>query len=507
MHIITFAAIDVGSYEVGMKIFELSSKAGMKQIDFVRHRIELGKEAYVQGKIGCDLTEKLCDILISFAKIMNSYHVDDYRACATSAVRESKNTIMLLDQIKLRTGLEIEVLSNSEQRFLRYKSIAYKVNNFDKIIQNSTAILDVGGGSTQFSLYDKDTLIATQNIRLGSLRIREKLAGLQKYTTNIPALVDELIDGDVTNLCAQYVKNYKIKNIIAVGDYLNFMQPESDGYITSDKFLAACGQAFRLSSDEIAVKFGLPSEEASLLIPSLMIYKRIIEETGAEFIWSPGVKLSDGIAYDYAENNRIIKVKHDFENDILASARNISKRYVNNKEHTAILEELALKVFDSTAKLHGMGNREKLLLQIAVLLHDCGKYISLTSAAECSYNIIMSTEIIGLSHLERELVANVVKFNTTDFAYYDAFAGKLDKKSYILLEKLTAMLRVANALDRSHKQKFKNVKIVLKERELIITVDTVDNILLEKGLFGEKAEFFEEVFSIEPVIKQKKKFD
>jgi exopolyphosphatase/guanosine-5'-triphosphate,3'-diphosphate pyrophosphatase len=507
MRITTFAAIDIGSYEVGMKIFELSSKVGMKQIDFIRQRIELGKDAYVLGKIGCELSDKLCDILTKFVKIMESYHVDTYRACATSAVREAKNRIMLLDQIKLRTGLEVEVLSNSEQRFLRYKSIAYKVNNFDKIIQHGTAILDVGGGSTQFSLYDKDTLIATQNIRIGSLRIREKLSGLQKYTTNIPALVDELIDSDITNLCTQYIENYKIKNIIAVGDYLNFMQSDSNTDIARDKFFASCKKVFQMSSDEIVTKLGLPAEEASLLIPSLIIYKRILEETGAEYIWALGVNLSDGIAYDYAENNKIFKVKHDFENDILAAARNIGKRYVNNKEHTTILEELALKVFDSTVKIHGMEQRERLLLQIAVILHECGKYISLSAFAECSYNIIMSTEIIGLSHLEREIIANVVKFNTTEFAYYDAFAGKFDKQSYILLEKLTAILRVANALDRSHKQKFKNVKIALKEKELIITVDTVDNILLEKGLFGEKAEFFEEVFSIKPVINQKKKYD
>jgi exopolyphosphatase/guanosine-5'-triphosphate,3'-diphosphate pyrophosphatase len=507
MHITTFAAIDIGSYEVGMKIFELSAKTGMKQIDFVRHRIELGKDAYVLGKIGCDLTDKLCDVLLDFTKIMKSYQVEAYRACATSAVREAKNTIMLLDQIRLRTGIFVEVLSNSEQRFLRYKSIAYRVNNFDRIIQTSTAILDVGGGSTQFSLYDKDKLIATQNIRIGSLRIREKLAGLSKYTTNIPALVEELINSDISNLYSQYVKGYKIKNIIAVGDYLNYMQSDSGAYLTREKFLSSFEKVFRLSSDEIAAKLSIPSEEATLLIPSLIIYKRIIEETGAEFIWTPGVKLSDGIAYDYAENNKIIKVKHDFEHDIIAAARNIGKRYTNNKEHTQILEALALKIFDSTVTVHGMGNRERLLLQIAVILHDCGKYISLTAFAECSYNIIMATEIIGLSHLEREIIANAVKFNTTDFVYYDALAGSFDKQSYILLEKLTALLRVANALDRSHRQKFKNAKVVLKDKELIITVDTIDNVVLEKGLFGEKAEFFEEVFSIKPVIKQKKKFE
>lgn len=507
MNITMFAAIDIGSYEVGMKIFELSSKFGMKQIDFIRHRIELGKDAYVLGKIGCDLTDQLCDVLSDFTNIMRSYQVDAYRACATSAVRESKNTIMLLDQIRIRTGLVAEVLSNSEQRFLRYKSIAYQVNHFEKIIQTSTAILDVGGGSSQFSLYDKDKLIATQNIRIGSLRIREKLAGLRKYTTNIPALVEELIDSDISNLYSQYIKNYTIKNIIVVGDYINFIQSDGSAYLTRDKFITSCEKVFRLSTDEIAAKLGMPSEESTLLIPSLIIYKRIMEKTGAENIWAPGVKLSDGIAYDYAENNKIIKVKHDFQHDIIAAARNIGKRYMNNKEHTQMLEELALKIFDSTTKVHGMGDRERLLLQIAVILHDCGKYISLSSFAECSYNIIMATEIIGLSHLEREIIANAVKFNTTEFVYYDALAGKFDKQSYILLEKITAILRVSNALDRSHRQKFKNVKIMLKEKELILNVDTMNNILLEKGLFKEKAEFFEEVFSIKPVIKQKKKFN
>lgn len=507
MHITTFAAIDVGSYEVGMKIFELSSKHGMRQIDFIRHRIELGKDTYVLGKIGCDLTEQLCNVLSDFTKVMESYQVEAYRACATSAVREAKNTIMLLDQIRIRTGLKVEVLSNSEQRFLRYKSIAYKVNHFEKIIKTGTAILDVGGGSTQFSLYDNEKLIVTQNIRLGSLRIREKLAGLQKYTTNIPLLIEELIDSDIYNLSVQYIKNYTIKNIIAVGDYINYTKTDNRAYVTREKFISSCEKLFSLSSDEISAKLGISSEEATLLIPSLIIYKSIMEKTEAEFIWNPGVKLSDGIAYDYAENNKLIKVKHNFEHDIVAAARNIGKRYLNNIDHTSILEEIALKIFDSTEKIHGMGKRERLLLQIAVILHDCGKYISLSAVAECSYNIIMSTEIIGLSHLEREIIANVVKFNTTEFAYYDTLAGKFDKQSYILLEKITAILRVANALDRSHRQKFKKLKIELKEKELILLVDTIDNILLEKGLFKEKAEFFEEVFSVKPVIKQKKKVE
>ena len=156
MQIITFAAIEISSYEVGMKILELSSKNGMKEIDYIRHGLELGKDAYVYGEIGNEMLEELCEILEDFTRIMKEYQVDDYRACATSAIRDTRNCLLILDKIRVRTGLEVEILSNSEQRFLGYKSIASNDESFQKIIQKGTAIVDVGGGSIQISLFDKD---------------------------------------------------------------------------------------------------------------------------------------------------------------------------------------------------------------------------------------------------------------------------------------------------------------------------------------------------------------
>ena len=141
------------------------------------------------------------------------------------------------------------------------------------------------------------------------------------------------------------------------------------------------------------------------------------------------------------------------------------------------------------------------------MLHDCGKYISMVNLGDCSYNIIMSTEIIGLSHMERMIVANVVRYNHEDFDYFGSGSPYIDgfsMEDYLRVAKLTAILRVANGLDRTHKQKFKDVKVVIKDKELIINIDTREDITLEKGLFGNRAAFFEEVFGIKPVIRQKK---
>lgn len=500
-----FAAIDIGSYEVEMKIFELSRAKGMREIDSIRQRLELGKEAYTAGKISVEKIESLCMLLQSFREIMKGYQVDAYRACATSAVRETKNRVILLDYIEKKTGLKIEVLSNSEQRFLDYKSIASSENEFNKIIQKGTAIVDVGGGSIQVSLFDKDSLISTQNIRIGTLRIRERLASLEKNVTHMEKMIEELVNSELAGFKKMYLKEREIKNLIVIGD--NFRETAKVPSMTREEFMEFYRLVTEYSADEAAEKLDVSAENIYILVPSLIIYRRFIEECDVETIWMPGFHLSDGIAYEYAQKNKIIKAGHNFEADIIASARNMAKRYMCGKNHIRAIEELSLMIFDRTKKLHGLDARKRLLLQIAAILHGCGKYISLSDVAECSYSIIMATEIIGLSHAEREIIANIVRYNTQELDYYENAGGIMEnmtKDDYLVIARLTAILRIANALDRSHLQKFKNVKIELKDAELVIHVETPEDISLELGLFPDKADFFQEVFSVRPVIKRKK---
>lgn len=512
MAVKTFAAIDVGSYELAMKIFEVTKTRGMREIDHIRHSIDMGTESYTTGKLSYQRVEELCRILGEFAGIMKAYQVSDYAAYGTSAIREIENTTILLDQIQQRTGIKIETLSNSEQRFLDYKSIAFQGEGFQKIIESGTAIVDIGGGSIQISLFDKDTLVSTQNLKLGVLRLREHLAHLNASIRHYEKFLDEMIDAQMAIYKKLYLRDREVKNIIVVDDYISTIlrkksiNNEMTGYAGVELF-----EKFRKvyqdqTLSELARKWDMPEETMPLLYIALIMTKRIMDTMGAELIWAPGVTLCDGIAYEYAQKNKIIVSTHDFEQDIIACAQNISKRYRGSKKRSETLEQIALAIFDSMKKVHGLGKRERLLLQLSTILHDCGKYISMINLAECSYNIIMSTEIIGLSHMERQIVANVVKYNHMEFEYFEEMSryGMRDKGEYLKIAKLTAILRLANGLDRSHKQKFKNVKPTLKDNQLIITVDTNEDITLEKGLFGANAMFFEEVYSVQPVIRQKR---
>ena len=506
----TFAAIDVGSYELTMKIYEISAKNGIKSIDHIRHRIDLGTDTFTTGKISNALVDELCRVLRDYGEIMKSYKVDQYKAYGTSAFREMVNRMIVSDQIAQRTGITIEVLSNSEQRFLNYKSIASIGDAFNRIIEKGTAIVDIGGGSIQVSLFDKDTLVTTQNLRLGVLRLQDWLGRLNIRPEQNEIMLDEIVSSQLAVFKKLYLKDRIIENIIVVDDYVSTVVGKNVAGLEHNSVEADAMDQFlervrTKSVQEVARTLGIPEENVPLLFISGVLIKRIVKVMGARLIWVPGVCLCDGIAYEYAEKSKLIKPEHDFEQDIIACARNISKRYMGSKRRGETLEKIALTIYDSMKKVHGLGKRERLLLRIATLLHDCGKYISLVNLGECSYNIIRSTEIIGLSHVEREIVANVVKYNHMDFDYYEAMDndGSITAGDYLTIAKLTAILKISNGLDRSHKQKFKNIKTTLKEEQLIITVDASLDITLEKGLFAKRAEFFEEVYSVRPVIRQK----
>ncbi len=514
-----FAAIDVGSYEIGMKIFELSRKNGVKELDYIRHRIELGTDSYNTGKISYERMDELCSVLKGFKEIMNSYHVDSFRAFGTSAIRETDNTKVILDQIKLRTGITVLPLSNSEQRFLDIKSVALKSRNFHSIIESGTALIDIGGGSTQVSIFDSSKLITTVNLMLGKLRLRRSLSELEPASYSYEELLSEIIENEIHSFKKMYLKKLSIKNIIVIDDHLPYIlhklsgdgmydaavQGESDERsVTAEQFVKFIDRLRQMSGEQISREIGIPMESASLLIPSAYIVKHLIKAMEAEKIFVPGVALSDGIAYDYAEKNRIIRSDHDFSRDIITSVENISTRYRGGQNMGDILSKSALAVFDGMKKYHGLDARGRLILEIASRLRDVGRFVSLSTPGPSAYSIIMGTEIIGLSHVEREMVAVIVSSSyPKDISYEDVMESGFDEKNYLTVVKLTAILRLASGMVRSYKRRFNGVKALVKEKELIITVDTDNNIALERGLFFEKTGLFEEVFGLKPVLRKK----
>lgn len=508
MSVKTFAAIDLGSFEMAMKIYEMSSKSGMREIEYVRHRLSLGSDSYKTGKISYRKIDELCRELNKFGEIMKTYGVTDYKVYGTSALRETDNTIVVQDQIRNRTGFQVDVLSNSEQKFLDYKSVASRGAEFNKIIEESSAIVDIGGGNLQISLFDNTSLVSTHELSLGVLKIRDRIRTSQVKSALFKDVLSDYIYSKLNVFRKVVVKDNQINNLIVVDDYVSrviangSVDKAKDGIISAADFIELSEELTSCTLPAIADKYEVSEEMAELLIISAKLVSNIINLTGANKIWVPGVTLCDGIAYEYAEKKKLKIIAHDFEQDILDAATNISRRYLGSKKRNAAISSIALTLFDSVKKVHGMDRRERFLLQLSAILHDCGKFINMTRVGECSYNIIMNTEMIGLSHVEREIVANVVKYYYESFDEYDklALTTVLDKNAYLTVAKLTAILRVAGNIDRGTKQKVPKMSAKVVDERLEINIDDEQGVLFFNDAFAESADFFGEIYSIEPVI-------
>lgn len=355
MTVKTFAAIDVGSFELELGIFEISASAGIREIDHVRHALALGKDTYNDGRLSHEIVEEMCEVLNKFREVMKTYRVSDYRAFASSALREARNSQMVLDRILVRTGLRVRTMNNSELRFKSYKAVAAREEEFQRTVKNGAALMDVGFGSTQISLFNEEVLVSTQNLLLGVLRLSEMSAHWRVDYRKIPAIIDELVENELYTFRKIFLKEHQIETLIATGETMNYMisrgmHEKGGARFTAKEFGVFCEKLIGMSSEEIQERYELPQDYAEVLIPSAILYRKVLDMTGASYIWAPGTTLCDGIAAEYAQENRLVRFHHDFEADILSTARQMAKRYRCHGAHVREVERSAEMIFDATKK-------------------------------------------------------------------------------------------------------------------------------------------------------------
>ena len=518
MKITTIATIYIGSYEICLKIQELPSKKVIRDVENICCRTNVGQEIFTRQYIGSQAVDELCERLNEFLHISQTYQCDECLVYASNTWKYAENMVFVQDQIRIRTGLSIKVLNNSEQRYLSYKTVSV-MHEFPAITQEGCALIDVGGRSLQVTLFEKGHMILTKQVPLGTLRVMRIVALLRSKTGHPENQILEMAEKEMDGFRALFGGNKRVKHVIMLGNYLKdvcrdvLKTPAEAGVSDSTEIeiVMSLGQfkdhmkgICKSSAETLDQTFDFINVNDPVFIPSMMMYYGLAKAFKADYIWVPGFSLNDGIAHQYAQQKKILHPVHDYEDDVLSCAREIARRYHSDEKHIDAMEQFALAVFDAAKKIHGMGRRERLLLRTAVYLHDCGKYVCLAGHGQMSYHIIMASELIGLNHRERKIIALAVKYHESGLDPYVELRDEISQADYMTVAKLAAILRLTNALDRSHKQKMQEFKVVRKDRELIITVKSEDHFYWEQAKFDQQADIFEKVFCLKPILKEKR---
>lgn len=505
------AAIDVGSHETRLYIAETPNQSAPLIIETVRRTLPIGTDTYNIGSISQPLVQECIGILAGFADKIREYKILDVVAVATSAFREATNCFQVLDQINRETGISIRVLSNAEEKYYHTLALSELLPDFAELIRQGTLIVDIGSGSVQATAYDKGDFIFSQNMLLGSLRLRELLADLQRLTSDYAALLEEYISSDLDNYRMLEPKKMSYENLIVLcGDlpYLKRMavslHPGSEGarpFLTQKAFEMVYQRLLTDQPRGLTIDFDIPAENATLLLPTAMIMRKFLEFTGTSGFIVPSAALCDGLLLEVSVKQHDYKPRYDQIRDLLSACRQIANRFRTERKHSEWVEKTALAIFDDTVKLHRLTDRHRLQLQVAAILHDCGKYINMTQHNIRSYNIIMSIELIGLSQEEREVAAYTARFYSESRLDADAHYNLMPENEKLLIAKLSAILRLADALDTGHKQKITELKLQIDDENLTLIVSTAKDIMLEQWSVEHTGYLYKDVYGLTPRIR------
>ena len=503
-----FAAIDIGSHRLKMKIVEASADGGIKILETADHLIPLGRDTFNDGKLSFDSVKKTCDAIQGFKRLMIDYGVKEWRMVATSAIREASNRDYMIDRIKHQTGFDVEIINNSQEKFLAYKAIKWQLNNYKVIdINEPTLILNIGAGSIQLLLAENNLLVSSQSLKLGALRIKESIAKIEKHTLNFSRVLEEYIEAHIESV--EYLKSSnEITNFVIVSgelEYLMTMTGANTGkgvsVITRAPFEQVYSGVITKTTKAISEEYDLSYADAELIVPSLILIRKFLDKTSSDRIIIPSVSLVDGIIIErfncYGQEGACF----DFNADILSYVRKLADRYKYNQKHSGYVEEASLEMFDRLSGIHGLGKNERFLLQIATILHDVGKYIGADPHYVYSYNIINASQLIGLSDDELRIVACIARYHSLEAPDFQGTGLiKLNTSDRITAMKLIAIIRMADAVDTSHKQKLKLKSMAIREDEFIIRAESMEEAVLENWTFQMKSEFFTEVFGLKPQL-------
>ncbi|MDX8397794.1 MAG: Ppx/GppA phosphatase family protein [Mariprofundaceae bacterium] len=490
------AAIDVGSNAMRLGIAAYDSGAGVpKIIQRYREPVRLGRDAFTRGYFSEQSMDDAVQAFMNFRSILDQHHIQSYRAVATSAMRDSLNGKVLQQRIMDETNIKLELISGEEEGRLVHHSIRKRVNLSDTV----NLLVDMGGGSVEVTLCDGDRIISTQSLKIGTVRLLEMLG----EGGNFHALLSEYLNATRKKLKYQLGKK-KVKLCIATGGnagaigglVAQLLDQESADCIERKQIKRLIDRLAGMSFDERMCELGLRPDRADVILPAAMVYHEIMKLAGAKKMLIPDASLLDGILIDMMDSADVSL--HSKRRNLLAWARSLKKKYHVDQSYAKSVAHLALSLFDQLKTLHGLGQAERLLLELACRAHEIGMYIRVGGHHRHAAYLISVSPLLGLSDKKKKILEHTVRYQRKAYPSqdHDGFK-KLEKSDQKTVWSLSAILRLAIALNKDRRDRVKHVNVSIDKTDITLHLQGEGDLLLERWASLKVQDYIQETFNLE----------
>jgi exopolyphosphatase/guanosine-5'-triphosphate,3'-diphosphate pyrophosphatase len=477
------AAIDVGTNAVRLELARPLPDGSLETLHQERDPVRPGEGVFATGSIPRDVADRLLATLRRYAALCRRDGAR-VRAVATSAIREARNGPEIVRRVRKETGLELEVVSGREEARLICLGVLH-----GRAPRARSLVIDIGGGSTEVASAVGEEPTSLWSVALGAVRLTETFGTGARVAPARLALLRSFADEAFREGLPRRFPHPRV----ALG---------SSGTINAVVSFAASRRR-NASAKEIrrAVKelAGMGIDErrrhfeprrAEIIVAGAVILEAAVRQLGLEGVTSVDTGLRNGVLVDLLRRRA-----GDDDRSATDAARALGQRFGFDERHGLHVGALAARLFDDLATMHRLPASARRVLEAAAVLHDIGVAVSFHRHHKHTYYLVANADVPGFSDRERLLVATVARYHrrSTPDRHREDLAH-LTSAELTLVRKLSALLRIANALDASHQQPVEHVRADTGSGAVRLRLATRAPADLELWDVRREAALFREVF-------------
>jgi exopolyphosphatase / guanosine-5'-triphosphate,3'-diphosphate pyrophosphatase len=500
------AAIDIGSNSFHMVVAEVGASGGYRLLGREREMVRLGKTGFGDGALSEAAMQDGLETLAKMTTIARLKGAERVVAVATSAVREAANGADFLARVKAHTGLDVQLLTGVEEGELIYRAVREVVD----LGPGAAAVADIGGGSTEWIATRGGEVEQVVSLALGSLRCAGELAGdpptgasLDRLRRKIARRLTETVPrGPVERLVATS------GTAVCCADLVDFFAGRPWKELASGlrevrtKDLGQLVERLRpLKRRQIAALPPVGGPRSESLLAGAILLQELVDHAGVDRFQVSDRALREGLVL--AALGQPVPALGGPEDLRRRQVLRVAERADTVYRHNLQTARLANRLFDVTASVHGLGSREREWLEYAALLHDIGYSIHYRGHHKHAYYLISNAVLDAFDPREIEIIAHVARYHrgATPKASHPTLAA-LKPWQQRIIRKLAALLRVADALDRTHASRVEEIYGSIRTRKVTLEVVSRYAVDLELEAAREHGRFFERIFGCALRLRQ-----
>jgi exopolyphosphatase/guanosine-5'-triphosphate,3'-diphosphate pyrophosphatase len=491
------AAIDLGSNSIHMVIVEISASGGFQVVDREKQMVRLGAGTLARGRLSAAAIKRGLAALVEYKRLADSHGVDKIIAVATSAIREASNGEDFLEQVGRTIGVWPRAISGEEEAGLIYLAALHSIHLEGK----RALVLDIGGGSVELVLGAGEALERAVSEKLGVLRLSETFVKSDPLSAKDESrLVSHVETSLAPATAALHEAGFDCVvgtsgTILALGAMAHAMEagiPSEALHHVTVRAETLHALRKRLVASTLRERLRMPGMDerrADILAVGAVVLDTILKALDIRELTLCEWALREGILIDYIQGHARSLARAEAYPDVRRrSVVALAERCLYDEPHVRQVARLALVLFDATSRRHGYGAEQRALLEHTAWLHDVGHHISYPGHHKHSYYLIKNGGLRGFSPEEIEVIANVARYHRRGLPRKrHASFGALPGEGRRLVRVLAGLLRIADALDRSHRQVVRAATAVERAGVLRVTLEAEGDCELELWGVGRRA--------------------